>query len=58
MEVKEVIDNVNIVNHVKGLLPYVKDIVNNDNNDVEASNCLKVLESLSQNALDGIADMK
>lgn len=52
----DVIDNVNLYEAVKFVLPYAIDIANNDDTDTEAQNCVKVLRSLKENAASAIGD--
>lgn len=52
----DVIDNVNLFEACKVVLPYAIDIANNDDTDTEAQNCVKVLRSLRDNAASAIGD--
>lgn len=52
----DVVENVKLSEAASIVLYYVKDIVNNDAGDIEAKNCLTVIESLKANALTAIGD--
>ena len=52
----DVVENVKLNESVTHVLHYVRDIADNDLGDVEAQNCLKVLESIQANTADHIGN--
>lgn len=52
----DIVSNVNLLNAVEHVLPYVAEIVANDDGDIEAQNCLSMLMSLKSNAATAIGD--
>lgn len=52
----DVVENVKLLEATEVVLFYAKDIVNNDDTDTEAQNCVKVLLSLRENAASAIGD--
>lgn len=52
----DVVSNVNLLNAVEHVLPYVAEIFANDEGDVEAKHCLTMLLSLKENAASAIGD--
>jgi len=52
----DVVENVKLSGSLAHVLHYAKDIANNDKSDVEAQNCVTVLESMQINVNDTIGD--
>ena len=52
----DVVENVKLNEYCLHVLEYVKDIANNDENDIEAQHCLKVLQSIQMNTADCIGN--
>lgn len=52
----DVVDNVKLSEALKLVLHYANDIANNDEGDVEAKNCVTVLESMQLNVNTAIGD--
>lgn len=53
----DVVENVKLNESVSYVLPYVEEIAKNDESDVEAQNCLKVLKSIQLNTADCIGHL-
>jgi len=53
----EVVENAKLLQSVSHVLYYAKDIANNDDGDIEAQNCVKVLESIQVNTAEQISHL-
>ena len=52
----DVVDNVRLSESLKLVLHYARCIANNDDGDIEAKNCVTVLESMQRNVNTDIGD--
>lgn len=50
----DVVENVKLSESLTHVLHYAKDIANNDRGDVEAANCVTILESMRVNTNEAI----
>ena len=52
----DVVENAKLSMSITHVLKYVKDIANNDDRDIQAQDCVKMLESMKVNVQDAIGD--